>query len=149
MNEIYPGYPTPFRTPLYWRDEVSGKLSEAIETYFEPYTLANLEGDRIIPALSDRHLQLIRQYLIYYVKAPCWRQNLHADSEHEDAVSEETSDSRAFGSEPRSARRWGDSPADVRFALLNKLVEQAQKVQSREDISQFTKDCMTLGLDPF
>ena len=117
MNEIYPGYPSPMKTPLYWRDEQSGNLPEAIEAYFEPYTLDNLEGNRVIPKLSDRHLQLIRQYLVYYIKAPCWRNNPHADSEE--------------------------------FVYLNKLTEQAQSIQSREDIGAFVRGCMEIGLDPF
>ena len=78
MNEVHPGYPSPLRIPLYWRDERSGKLTEAVEAYLEPYTLDNLDSDRAIPELSDRHLQLIRRYLLYYVKAPCWRENPYA-----------------------------------------------------------------------
>ena len=117
MNEIYPGYPSPMKTPLYWRDEQSGKLAEAVMAYFEPYTLENLEGDYSIPPLSPEHLKLIRDYLVYYIKAPCWKNNPHADSEE--------------------------------FAALDRLIEQAQKIENRKDIGDFVKDCMGLGLDPF
>ena len=120
MNEIHPGYPSQLQTPLYWRDETSGKLESAVIAFFEPYaslTHASLTQKKLAPDLSAEQIKLLRDYLVYYIKAPCWKNNPHADSEE--------------------------------FAAIDRLTEQAQNISCRKDIEQFAQDCLQLGLDPF
>ena len=78
MNEIYPGYMPGLNSPLYWQNEASGQLKEAVMAFFAPY--AQERQSLPIPAMRDRHLELIKSYLIYYIKAPCWRENPYTDS---------------------------------------------------------------------
>ncbi|MGA7936398.1 MAG: hypothetical protein WCA35_22780 [Kovacikia sp.] len=61
-----PYYAPPFGIPLRWQDEASGRLVEAIETY------ANHVADTANLAPTPEQLMLIRQYLKYYINAPCW-----------------------------------------------------------------------------
>lgn len=65
-----PTYIPPLGTPLYWRDESSGKLKKAIEQYC--YWAAG-ESDRK-PDLSQFHL--IKGYFRYWINAPCWKGNI-------------------------------------------------------------------------
>ncbi len=62
IAKIYIG---PFGTPLYWRNELTGRLSDAIHAY-----LANrVEGKPITPIQTET----FRAYLEYYIDAPCWK----------------------------------------------------------------------------
>lgn len=57
-------YKLPLGLPFYWRDEVSGELPAAVNAYLDcridqkPFTLAQAE--------------LVRDYLIHWINAPCW-----------------------------------------------------------------------------
>ena len=61
-------------TPKYWRYEVSGELEAAVNAYFKPYN-----DNSEISELSDRHIQLLKEYLLHWAEAPVWRQNSHAE----------------------------------------------------------------------
>lgn len=63
--------------PMYWRDEASGKMLEAIIAFWSPYA----DSPRNIPPISDEHISLLRWYLIHWAKAPCWRMNPHISTE--------------------------------------------------------------------
>ena len=55
--------------PVYWRNESSGKLEEAVNAYWMP--CANL---------SANHVNLLRQYIVHWATAPCWRNNPYLDA---------------------------------------------------------------------
>jgi hypothetical protein len=62
-------YDSRLGTPLYWRNEISGVLSDAIMAYFAYQT-----GSRDEP-LTDAQAALVLGYARYYVDAPCWLAN--------------------------------------------------------------------------
>ena len=64
--------------PMYWRDEMSGKLLTAVMAYWTPYA----DTPDHIPELNDDHVSALRMYLIHWAEAPCWRRNPHANAEH-------------------------------------------------------------------
>ena len=53
-------YKFPLGLPFHWRDEVSGQLPAAIDTFLHRKPLAADQVD------------LIRDYLKHYINAPCW-----------------------------------------------------------------------------
>lgn len=57
-------YVPPFNTPLYWRYELSGELAAAVTAYLEN----RINGGRV----DDGQIALIRDYICYWVNAPCW-----------------------------------------------------------------------------
>jgi hypothetical protein len=57
-------YLEPFGTPLYWGDEQSGVLKEAIRAFYD----SSLHKK----PLAQEHLELVRHYLAYVIHAPCW-----------------------------------------------------------------------------
>lgn len=59
-------YLPPTGGPLYWRDEESGILKEAV------WAFINHNADNAHPAPSAGELSLLRDYLKYYINAPCW-----------------------------------------------------------------------------
>ena len=63
--------------PLYWRDERSGKMTEAVEAYFSPCA----DYQPFIPELSTAHVDLLRKYLVHWAQAPCWQNNPHINSD--------------------------------------------------------------------
>ena len=60
--------------PLYWGDEQSGILGFAMRNFIE--TVGIPEGFR--NELPQDQFELVRDYLVYVVKAPCWS---HSDVE--------------------------------------------------------------------
>lgn len=67
LNFNAPVYIGPMGLPLYWRDEQSGTLADAIEQYI--YWAV---GDSTVKPTSDQ-FKLIKGYLRYWINAPCWR----------------------------------------------------------------------------
>ncbi len=65
MSRMPSAYVHPLGTPLYWRDEQSGELGLAIDAY-----LLNRHAGATI---TDGQITLLRDYLEYWVNAPCWR----------------------------------------------------------------------------
>lgn len=65
-----PTYIGDIQQPLYWRDERSGVLKEALERYV--YWAADPKS--IKP--DEAQFYLIKQYLRYWINAPCWRGEL-------------------------------------------------------------------------
>ncbi|GEM_PF-1919289 len=61
---IPPIYLPPFGTPLYWGDEQSGVLREAIQAFYD----SSLHKK----PLAQEHLEMVRHYLAYVIHAPCW-----------------------------------------------------------------------------
>jgi len=58
-------YMLPLGTPLYWMDETSGELRDAVMAYLNN----RIDGTLI----TDEQITLVRTYLEYYVNAPCWK----------------------------------------------------------------------------
>ncbi|KAA3645354.1 MAG: hypothetical protein DWQ07_12870 [Chloroflexi bacterium] len=63
-------YMPPFGTPLYWRDEVSGRLPSAVWAYINHVT------DSQEPALTYEQLCLVINYCQYFINAPCWEDGM-------------------------------------------------------------------------
>lgn len=53
-------YRQPQGLPLYWRDEISGELQEAVFSYLEGW-------------ITNKELELVIEYLQYWIAAPCWQ----------------------------------------------------------------------------
>ena len=66
---MLPIYREPFGLPLRWQDEQS-VLPSAVTAY------SNNKA-------SDDQIKLVRQYLEYYIKAPCWSANIATDEDKE------------------------------------------------------------------
>jgi len=80
--QVYPG-----GGPLYWRDEQSGWLLEAVEAYYEFL----LKG-RLPP---QAQLELLTGYVAYWVHAPCWT-----------GLEEDGSDLEQLRNSAKSIRSW-------------------------------------------
>ena len=59
-------YTVPLGHPMYWADETSGFLAEAVEAYIA-YNLGT--G----PQPGHDHLEAFRAYLVHWIRAPYWR----------------------------------------------------------------------------
>jgi len=62
----FPPYRPPLGLPANWRDDVSGALPALVMAY---HRAALGEG----PPLTAAQLALLREYLAYFIHAPCWR----------------------------------------------------------------------------
>jgi len=62
MRKIPAFYPQGL--PLYWRDEESGQLAKAVNAYLDN----RLHGTTV----TDEQIELVRDYLVHYIDAPCW-----------------------------------------------------------------------------
>jgi len=58
-------YRPPLGFPQYWHDQESGELQAAVLAY-----LGHKAAEA--PAPDKEQLELLRDYLIHYVEAPCW-----------------------------------------------------------------------------
>lgn len=69
------GHPnwSPLWLPFNWRNEVSGQLRIAV--------LAYLDNRVDKTPLPEAELRMVRDYLIHYIHAPCWTQNLDPEDE--------------------------------------------------------------------
>ncbi|MBW4598714.1 MAG: hypothetical protein KME29_03770 [Calothrix sp. FI2-JRJ7] len=66
-NPIPNFYSPPMGVPLYWRDEQSGQLENAIFAYLEFVT-----KHATVPP-NETQIFLIRYYFEHYIMAPCWQ----------------------------------------------------------------------------
>lgn len=64
MSLIPQMYLPPTGGPLYWKNETSGRLADAMRAYHE-HGLKRRQA-------SAEALELVRDYLEYYIHAPCW-----------------------------------------------------------------------------
>lgn len=69
-------YMPPYGTPLYWKDEVTGVLGEAIWAY-----VAHGAEPQNFPAPTAEQLALLVAYLQYEIGAPCWRDSGNGELE--------------------------------------------------------------------
>jgi|SRR5579884_2916280 len=60
MRKIPAFYAPPLNTPLYWGNEQSGMMRDAVAAYYNG-------------AMSGSQVELLREYLTYYINAPCWQ----------------------------------------------------------------------------
>jgi hypothetical protein len=67
MSRMPTTYRTPMGLPLNWRDQRSwsGELPAAVMTYYEHKAKGG-------SAPTEKQLELIRDYLVHYIEAPCW-----------------------------------------------------------------------------
>lgn len=52
------------RYPLYWQNEQTGKLREAVTAYLNN----RIDGETV----TENQIALLVEYIAYWVKAPCW-----------------------------------------------------------------------------
>ncbi len=129
MNQIPDFYCPPFQTPLYWGDEQSGELPNAVRHYFDHILGQSLRletaADLDISPLTERELQLLCDFCRYFINAPCWENNL--------------------------AGRWPAIAAGCpeMLAVLQGLKESAKTLASVADLRRWNAECMEIGLDPF
>lgn len=64
--------------PMYWRDEMSGKMLSAVVAFWSPYA----DSPQNIPELSAEHVCLLREYIVHWVEAPCFQANPHMTMEN-------------------------------------------------------------------
>jgi hypothetical protein len=53
--------------PLFWRDEQSGQLSEAVHAYLSAVTSPTAV------VMTNDQFELFKAYCCYWVEAPCWK----------------------------------------------------------------------------
>ena len=68
MSRMPTFYRSPLGLPLYWMDEMTGELPIAVNAYLG----CGLTGENV-PAPTNAQIDLLRDYLTYYINAPCWR----------------------------------------------------------------------------
>lgn len=68
MFKIPQIYVPPLGTPLYWRDELSGQLPDAMWAFLKHTSHPGIE-----PAPTKEQINLLREYFQYYIFAPCWQ----------------------------------------------------------------------------
>lgn len=68
-NPIPNFYKPPMGLPLYWRDEQSGQLENAIFAYLEFVTKQTSQPP------NETQIFLIRCYFEHYIMAPCWQED--------------------------------------------------------------------------
>lgn len=64
--------------PVYWRDETSGRMLTAVMAFWLPYA----DSPNNVPELSEEHIIYLKQYLVHWAEAPCYRTNPYATAEH-------------------------------------------------------------------
>lgn len=68
--------------PYYWRDEASGELARAVRAYFEVVCGENADDVEVVPTrITEGQLELVRDYLVYWVHAPCWGMSCRGNDE--------------------------------------------------------------------
>lgn len=65
MSRMPTTYREPMGLPLNWRDDVTGELPAAVMRYYGFKVGEAAEPDQ-------KQIELIRDYLVYYIEAPCW-----------------------------------------------------------------------------
>lgn len=65
----------PQGTPLYWGFEVGGELKAAVKHYFD-FCLGHAPDETAkdlgIPPMTEAELELLCEYCVYFINAPCW-----------------------------------------------------------------------------
>lgn len=69
MNRMPAIYRPPMGLPLRWQDEQSGELSKAVWAYI------NHGAGKTKTPPTPEELATLKDYLAYYIKAPCWMAN--------------------------------------------------------------------------
>lgn len=69
-------YVPPFDLPVYWRNDVTGQLPEAIDAY-----LWFMSEPNTYPIPTERQVELIAGYFKYYINAPAWDSNRWIEEE--------------------------------------------------------------------
>jgi hypothetical protein len=93
MPEFHMPSVYPHGGPLYWADEQSGVLPQAVTAY--------LQGEE-----TPEQLALVLEYVRYWLKAPCWRGDVQEIRQRIDFVTTRDglqaflSDALAFGIDP-------------------------------------------------
>ena len=112
-------YRPPLGLPLYWGDEITGRLPAAVRHYFD-FCLGHCPDETAkdlgIQPMSAEELKVLYDYCLYFINAPCWEANLQ-DSEE-------------------------------MLEDLKQLRERAKTLASVESIRRWNEECMELGLDP-
>lgn len=61
----------PLWLPLNWRNETSGQLARAVDAYLD---------NRVVGTeISVLAVEVVRDYLIHYIHAPCWTRNFEPE----------------------------------------------------------------------
>lgn len=69
MSRVPTFYRAPMGLPLRWQDEKTGELPKAVWAYL------NHGAGKSKEPPTPEELTLLKDYLAYYIKAPCWRHN--------------------------------------------------------------------------
>lgn len=67
MSPMPDFYVPPLSTPLRWQDEQNGILPKAVMAYFDH----RMDSSKPFQGVQ---FALVREYLRYYINAPCWQQ---------------------------------------------------------------------------
>ena len=115
MSRIPKFYCPPLQTPLYWRDERSGELPAAVSHYFD-HCLGHAPDataeDLEIAPLTVQELQLICEYCVYFIHAPCWEMNMAESEEMLGELKELQVRAKSLAS-VESIRRWNEECMDL------------------------------------
>jgi len=69
MNRMPAVYREPMGLPLRWQDDQTGELPKAVWAYL------NHGAGKVKEPPTEEQLSTLKDYLAYYIKAPCWMHN--------------------------------------------------------------------------
>lgn len=61
----FPPYQPPFGIPVYWRNDISGRLPSVVQAFY-------MERVGQGPPLKLGQIELLVAYLAYFIHTPCW-----------------------------------------------------------------------------
>ena len=67
MNRMPQVYREPLGLPLRWQDDQTGELPKAVWAYL------NHGAGKTKEPPTEEQLSVMKDYLAYYIKAPCWK----------------------------------------------------------------------------
>lgn len=100
IPDVYPG-----GGPLYWGDEESGELVAAVRDFYR-----HIACGHVIPP-TDK-INLVRDYLIYYINAPCWDWNPHHTEQSRELLAEMRQRAKELHT-PREIAVWLEECLDM------------------------------------
>jgi len=108
-------YRPPLGLPLYWGDEQSGRLPAAVRHYFN-WCLGHAPdataADLGIAPLAPPELQLLVDYCVYFIHAPCWEENLRECEDMIEDLMQLRARAKTLAS-VESIRRWNEECMDL------------------------------------
>jgi hypothetical protein len=110
-NQMPTTYAPPLGGPLNWADEQTGELKGAVIAYYSTIAPYFSDQGEHRPITEDQ-IDLVGQYLRYYIDAPIWERNPHA-TEHTKKVLEQLRETAKDLKTVKDISHWLARAADL------------------------------------